>query len=184
VLQGLAELFGSTGNDPGHWNFSPEWWGNQDGGWGRDAGTCVFEADSSCGNGRITVTAHATSAPSRDAGALGGAWEEWRVLRFNAVTRQSVARVMVQRAAAGSDGVRRQLVQAYPNCLAQEYLKTTAAVAAALLHLQRLYPPAPSSSRLRALCIGVGGGSLPLFLAHHFACLGGLPWMRFFRGQH
>lgn len=172
-LQGLAELFGSSGDDPGHWNFSPEWWGSQGGGWGRDAGTPVFEADSSLGNGRISVTAHPTSISSRTTGPPEEFWEEWRVLRFNSVTRQSVARVTVRRAAAGSDCVRRQLVQAHPDCLAQEYQKTTAAVAAALLRLQRLLPPAAGGGRLRALCLGVGGGSLPHFLAHHFECMGG-----------
>ncbi|EFN52903.1 hypothetical protein CHLNCDRAFT_138459 [Chlorella variabilis] len=187
-LQGLAELFGATGDDPGHWNLSPEWWGNLDGGWGRDAGVVVFAADSECGNGHVTVTAHPASATGQAAAASQGGWEEWRVLRFNGVTRQSVARVWVQPAAGSGavarNGMQRQQphIEAQAACLAQEYLKTAASVVAALLGLQGLlepHQPAHSSGgngsgangkahRLRALCIGVGGGSLPLFLSHHF----------------
>jgi hypothetical protein len=165
-LQELAELFGATGGDPGHWNLSPEWWGNQGGGWGKDAGVTVYESHSELGNGRITVTAH-SATPQSSPGADESAWEEWRVLRFNSVTRQSVARVRVQPTAA-----RGSTVIVLPDCLAQDYLKSTAAVTAALLGLLSLHPCAAAASGaamcLRVLCIGVGGGSLPLFLAHHF----------------
>lgn len=44
----LRELLGYTGSDPGHWNFSPEWWGSQDGGWGRNEGVTVFHKQSVC----------------------------------------------------------------------------------------------------------------------------------------
>ncbi|KAL4853379.1 Methyltransferase-like protein 13 [Chlorella vulgaris] len=165
-LQELAELFGATGGDPGHWNLSPEWWGNQGGGWGKDAGVTVYESHSELGNGRITVTSH-SATPQSSPGAAESAWEEWRVLRFNGVTRQSVARVRVQPTAA-----RGSIVTVLPDCLAQDYLKSTAAVTAALLGLLSLLPRAAAASGaamcLRVLCIGVGGGSLPLFLAHHF----------------
>lgn len=199
-------------------NFAPQcrWYGTQGGGWGRDAGTTVFSADSGCGNGRVSVTAHpATGRPSnspRGAGSNGSgssndgrgggspeSWEEWRVLRFNDVTRQTVMRcsVSVTPASGGGDGSSSSgssqalTVVAQPDCLAQEYLKTTAAVAAALLGLQRLLPAqrggpggqqqaerpqaAQQQQRLRVLCIGVGGGSLPLFLAHHFPSMGAPP---------
>lgn len=181
------------------------WYGTQGGGWGRDAGAIVFQRDSECGNGRVTVTAHtATGQPSlgRGRGSSGasaacgaGGWEEWRVLRFNNVTRQTVMRVRVAAVTGESGGGsesgpgQRARVTAQPDCLAQEYLKSTAAVLAALLGLQRLVPGDSSGSgggagssngspagqgpaRLRALCIGVGGGSLPLFLAHHFPQMG------------
>lgn len=42
----LRELLGYTGSDPGHWNFSPEWWGSQDGGWGHNQGITVFNKQS------------------------------------------------------------------------------------------------------------------------------------------
>ncbi|KAL4420428.1 hypothetical protein ABPG75_010084 [Micractinium tetrahymenae] len=217
-LLGLAEALGYTGDDPGHWNFSPEWYGTQGGGWGRDAGLVVFSQDSCCGNGRVTVTAHpavgqpSSSSPHRgisaggDSGSGGNTREEWRVLRFNDVTRQTVMRVTVVAApgpgssdksssSSGSGSASTQpqekqqqfqpTVTAQPDCLVQEYLKTTAAVVAALLGLQRLVPASGSGSSskdsqegadgqqrmLRVLCIGVGGGSLPLFLAHHFPAM-------------
>ena len=184
------------------------WYGTQGGGWGRDAGATVFSADSGCGNGRVTVTAHpATGRPSNsprsNAGSSSGSsssgggggggggsggteqsWEEWRVLRFNDVTRQTVMRCTVTPSGSTSSSSNALQVVAQPDCLAQEYLKTTAAVTAALLGLQRLLPAqAPAAAqaqqaqraqRLRVLCIGVGGGSLPLFLAHHFPCMGAL----------
>jgi len=152
----------------------------------------VWAADSQCGNGRITVTAHPASTtgdgkPAAGNGSGGSSsWEEWRVLRFNGITRQTVMRVRAApplaaapaAGAAATNGSTQQQGQpqsagitARPECLAQEYLKTTAAVAAALLGLQRMLPSS-DSGRLRALCIGVGGGSLPLFLAHHFPCMG------------
>lgn len=40
-------------NDPGHWKYSPEWWGTQAGGWGHDSGTTVFAQSSHCGNGEV-----------------------------------------------------------------------------------------------------------------------------------
>lgn len=183
------------------------WWGTQGGSWGRDEGTTVFAADSECGNGRVTVTAHPASSNSSSSNSGGGgggggqSWEEWRVLRFNDVTRQTVMRVHVTAPSApaqdsssgsGSGGGEPRVV-AQPDCLAQEYLKAAAAVTAALLGLQRLLPSgsggqssgisssqksqqqqAQQAPRLRALCIGVGGGSLPLFLAHHFPSMGTL----------
>lgn len=210
----LANLVSSCA--PNHGPFGRRWYGTQGGGWGRDAGTLVFAQDSAHGNGRVTVTAHpAVGKPSSrrhqagngadgGAGSSGTSWEEWRVLRFNDVTRQTVMRVTVaapepprsHRADGGgssSSSPRQHNVVAQPDCLAQEYLKTTAAVAAALLGLQGLLPGSSSSGSssdsssssgshgeqagggqrtLRALCIGVGGGSLPLFLAHHFPSMG------------
>ena len=50
-------------NEEGSWQYSPEWWGTQGGGWGRGAGEVVFEACSSKGNGFISVTTHSASTP-------------------------------------------------------------------------------------------------------------------------
>ncbi|GAB4814121.1 hypothetical protein N2152v2_001167 [Parachlorella kessleri] len=219
-LAHLQELFGATGDDPGHWNLSPEWFGTQNGGWGRDAGQEVFSADSACGNGRVTVTAHEATQQEGAPGAV----QEWRVLRFNDATRQSVARVSLappsvptsshahpissthgSTASNGkpdSTGQHRQLGGAFlpsttasgtdssgggwtmmqqADCLAPEYLKTMASLAAALSGMQGLLPNAghshdgpststlpPEQGPLRVLCIGLGGGSLPLFVTHHF----------------
>eukprot|EP00873_Tetraselmis_striata_P011895 jgi/Tetstr1/432159/TSEL_021616.t1 len=156
VWKDLAELFGAHSGDPGHWNFSPEWWGSQGGGWGRDDGCrmldvilqMVYRAESEH-NGLVEVTAH-TARP------IGAEVEaEWRVMRFNGITRQSVSRLVALEAG--------QARVAEPECLAQEYLKTMAAIYAALHADQQ-----GSDSGMRLLCLGVGGGSLPMFLAHHF----------------
>lgn len=87
--------------------------------------------------------------------------EEWRVLRFNKVTRQSVSRVSI-------DESKGSLIEANPECLASEYLKTIASVVAALIGIHSLAAHHHQSSPIRILCIGVGGGSLPLFLSHHY----------------
>ena len=39
--------------DPGHWEYSPEWWGTHAGGWGRDAGRTLFAQQSRYGNGEV-----------------------------------------------------------------------------------------------------------------------------------
>ena len=39
--------------DPGHWEYSPEWWGTQAGGWGHDSGQTLFSHHSQCGNGEV-----------------------------------------------------------------------------------------------------------------------------------
>ena len=49
----FTELVGGHSNDCGHWNFSPEWMGSQDGGFGSDDGKPVYSAVSSCGNGQV-----------------------------------------------------------------------------------------------------------------------------------
>lgn len=48
--------------DPGDWTSSPEWWGTQNGGWGRGPGLAVFDELSASGNGRVCVTAHPTAS--------------------------------------------------------------------------------------------------------------------------
>ena len=123
--------------DPGHWKYSPEWWGTQAGGWGHDSGTTVFAQTSHCGNGevrlcqlfwstelqtkcssqdamQVTVTAHIASQLS---GLDSAEQQQWRVLRFND-TRQSVSRVAVQHNS--------HTLHATADCLAFEYLKTMA----------------------------------------------------------
>ena len=208
--------------DPGTWEHSPEWMGSQGGGWGRDAGATVFSAQSQHGNGTVSVTAHAASRQDPPSGAAmqgARAWQEWRTLRFNEATRQSVAKVWVLEGADGSAGS----VRAQPECMAMEYLKSMAsagvtlptsalpcmhncnhcpatrrsipppearfcrlewqewltpgsltAAAAAILGLTGTAPRAcgftgaATQGGMSVACIGVGGGSLPAFLAHHY----------------
>jgi hypothetical protein len=191
------EILSHTGNDPGHWNFSPEWWGSQGGSFGRTDGQIVFSKQSKF-NGLVEVTAHPASLNgfSTDVSSAFGdeTRQEWRVLRFNNVTRQSVARVAIL-SDGGVDGSSARLdmqqrrwlekgqsIIAQPDCVAAEYVKTITAVFAALVGLQGLFqssgkstgngattsPPPTSRRPLNILCLGVGGGTLPHFIAHHF----------------
>lgn len=193
----VRALAAAEEQDPGHWKYSPEWWGTQAGGWGHDSGTTVFAQTSHCGNGEVTVTAHIASQLS---GLDSAEQQQWRVLRFND-TRQSVSRVAVQHNS--------HTLHATADCLAFEYLKTMASAGAAVIGLtgkldaclsglpslatrstatlrfqsnpleQRPDKGTGVSQGLgafdichhtscRALCIGLGGGSLPNFLSHHF----------------
>ncbi len=113
----------------------------QGGGWGAGAGATVFEARS-VHNGRVHVTAHACGA------------QQWRVLRFNADTRQSVALCTLLPGGG---------VAARPEVLAMEYLKVIASQALGLWRLRS--GDADADAPPRVLCIGGGGCSLPLFLA-------------------
>jgi hypothetical protein len=86
----------------------------------------VFSTQSQHGNGVVSVTAHAASRqdPPPGTGLEGGAraWQEWRTLRFNEATRQSVAKVWVHEGVQGGGGRE----HAQPECLAMEYLKSMA----------------------------------------------------------
>lgn len=53
LLQTFSEAFGGTEGDPGHWNLSPEWFGNQGGSWGHNAGHVIFSQESLLGNGLV-----------------------------------------------------------------------------------------------------------------------------------
>ena len=201
VWQQLFQLLGHTAGDNGHWNYSPEWWGTQGpGGWGQSAGQVVFEGQSEL-NGTIQVTAHAASKGGFESDSLAvnrdkassdvPLREEWRVLRFNNITRQSVNRVTIlsedEPGSASDDQQQREWLQPrmtmdlHPECLPPEYLKTVASVFATLVGLiQMVREVMPSvkgdeqtgsnleNKRLRVLCIGVGGGTLPMFLLHHY----------------
>ncbi|KAI5066270.1 hypothetical protein GOP47_0018894 [Adiantum capillus-veneris] len=173
-LHARSSLFDSrTGAfDPGNWVFSPEWWGTQGCGWGRNPGTTVFEQPSHKGNGLVSVTAHpASSSGLEDWPELSKLLQgrqvtscEWRVLRFNHETRQSVAKVVV---VEGQDYEEPYLVQV-PSCLAFEYLKSMVSVGLSSINCAglNLELVAQGKSKMRCLCIGLGGGSLPLFLAN------------------
>jgi len=88
-------------------------------------GATVFQQESSCGNGTVSVTAHAASCPLPQADSRRIV--EWRTLRFNEVTRQSVAKVWLSQQPDGTAHIEMQ-----PNCLAMEYLKTMASAGESL----------------------------------------------------
>mmetsp|Transcript_20779 Transcript_20779/g.65576 ORF Transcript_20779/g.65576 Transcript_20779/m.65576 type:complete len:479 (-) Transcript_20779:22-1458(-) len=136
-------------------------------------GKKVFSRASSCGNGHIVVTQHAASEqswPGQD--PCMGPWTmEWRQLRFLedefcSVLRgcdQSVAKVAVL------PHVRVPVVRA--DVLALGYTKTCVAVA--LGAAQACGAALCEEGRpLRALVVGLGAGSMPLWLTDRF------PWLR------
>eukprot|EP00191_Tetraselmis_sp_GSL018_P009178 CAMPEP_0177616464 /NCGR_PEP_ID=MMETSP0419_2-20121207/24179_1 /TAXON_ID=582737 /ORGANISM="Tetraselmis sp., Strain GSL018" /LENGTH=253 /DNA_ID=CAMNT_0019114543 /DNA_START=457 /DNA_END=1214 /DNA_ORIENTATION=+ len=110
----------------------------------------VFSRQSAL-SGLVEVTSHSATPLRSDDPQR----QQWRVLRFNETSRQSVSRVTE---VAGGGGW-----EAVPDCLAQEYLKTMVCVGTALLHASGV-----RFGQTRLLCLGAGGGSLPLFLSHHF----------------
>ncbi|WOL05764.1 hypothetical protein Cni_G14495 [Canna indica] len=166
--------------DEGDWSYCDEWWGEG------DAGHTVFQSVSEHGNGLVSVVAYPSSRPLpeqwpdiersiqerhekirsevRDNGHLKILGYQWRVLRFNDNTRQSTAKVMA--AYRKSDPGSLFLMQ-QPHCLAVPYLKSM--VSAGLTTLATLgydiFGAATGKSSMKVLCIGHGGGSLPLFLA-------------------
>ena len=176
ALQSPPDLPKISGTiDPGHWNYSQEWWGTQDGGWGLSPGDVIFSKTSQY-NGLVEVTSHHASSINKTLEKHDEKKQEWRVLRFNSHARQSVSRVSVNfdddAATSTSDDAttirKSETVRVHPHCIAQEYLKSCASVLSALFALQRLYKSNLECSPLRVLCIGIGGGTLPLFLNHHF----------------
>lgn len=70
---------------------------------------------------QVVVTAHQAASAAHEGRAHVGS-EQWRVLRFNAVTRQSVNRVRPSHSGQGQEAA-----EARPECLAFPYLRTMAA---------------------------------------------------------
>lgn len=160
-------------------------YGTQGGGWGKDNGTVVFQEESEY-NALVEVTAHPATPI-----ANSNSNEEWRVLRFNGLTRETAMRVSIQNLDERS-GLKNGAVIADPTTLAQEYLKSIASLFAGFygsllennsktdnkystIELQSDVNECNGESQIqmdkemdrepvRLLCIGIGGGSLPLFL--------------------
>ncbi|CAK7327316.1 unnamed protein product [Dovyalis caffra] len=175
--------------DEGDWFYSSEWWGTC------TDGHTVFRSTSDKGNGIVSVLAYPSSRPSEvewretekwldqryaeeihkndNNGEVAGGFRilgyQWRTLHFNDETRQSAVKVMAayhrqesQPSAADSIFLMQQ-----PLCLAVPYLKSMVSVGLATIAscnhdlLDAIY----GKRTMRILCIGNGGGSLPLFLA-------------------
>uniref|UniRef100_A0A1D1YW00 Methyltransferase-like protein 13 n=1 Tax=Anthurium amnicola TaxID=1678845 RepID=A0A1D1YW00_9ARAE len=169
--------------DEGDWSFSPEWWEPD------SAGLTVFRQLSGHGNGVVSVVAHPSSRPDSDQWPAIERWlqqryvqihpesdpcvqlrilgYQWRVLHFNDNTRQSTAKVLT--AFRKSDPGSLYLMQ-QPHCLAVPYLKSLLSVGLATLASVGfdIMGAVSGSKLMRILCIGHGGGSLPLFLASKF----------------
>ncbi|XP_071736315.1 uncharacterized protein [Rutidosis leptorrhynchoides] len=164
--------------DEGDWCYSTEWWGNDD-------DDTVFSSHSDYGNGVVSVVSSHSSRPNNSQWYKTENWlsqryaelhprgepnarfrvlgYEWRTLRFNDVTRQSTAKVMLAYKESDSCSV---FLRQEPHCLAVPYLKSmVSAGLASILCNYDLLSCVYGTNTLKVLCIGHGGGSLPLFLA-------------------
>ncbi|KAF3780738.1 hypothetical protein EJ110_NYTH38578 [Nymphaea thermarum] len=169
--------------DEGDWFYASEWWGGDD----NDDGHTVFRCHSVKGNGSVTVAGYPSSRPDVGHWAAVERWlqrryekiypgcdenlgkfrvlgYQWRVLRFNERTRQSTVKVMAAYRKSASEAV--YLMQ-QPHCLAVPYVKSMIAAGLSALSSTRFnFKGAVLGDRtLHILCIGLGGGSIPLFLA-------------------
>ncbi|KAJ0967500.1 hypothetical protein J5N97_024417 [Dioscorea zingiberensis] len=171
--------------DEGDWSYASEWWGSSD--CGREGeGHTVFRSVSDQGNGVVSVVAYPSSRPAPEQWPTIERWlqeryakihpefdqngqfkilgYQWRVLRFNDNTRQSTAKIMA--ACRSTDYASLYLMQ-QPHCLAVPYLKSMVSVGLTTLASSDydLLGAVMGEKNMNVLCIGHGGGTLPLFLA-------------------
>ncbi|KAM6544848.1 hypothetical protein CsatB_025584 [Cannabis sativa] len=169
--------------DEGDWFYSSEWWGTDstDG-----DGHTVFRSTSDKGNGIVSVAAYSSSKPSEVYWPTIENWlqkryleanpdvkhkekfnilgYQWRVLRFNGVTRQSTVKVLAANRDSEPGSV---FLMQQPHCLAVPYLKSMVSVGLATIASCNydIKSAVEGKKQMRVLCIGHGGGSLPLFIA-------------------
>ncbi|CAM0903839.1 unnamed protein product [Alopecurus aequalis] len=173
--------------DEGDWSYYKEWWGEDDG--PGDGAQTVFRRHSEHGNGVVSVVAYPASQPASDqwpvierrlqernsvlypqstvADHFKILGYQWRVMRFNDHTRQSTAKVM---ACYRSGGDRALYSMQQPDCLAVPYVKSMVSAGLTTLPCCSYDLPQAVSEQntMKILCIGHGGGSMPLFLASKF----------------
>ncbi|KAL6903523.1 hypothetical protein ACP4OV_004336 [Aristida adscensionis] len=173
--------------DEGNWSYHREWWGEDDGA-GEGAYT-AFRRHSERGNGVVSVHAYPASRPASEQWPAAERWlqernasiyqestgasqfkilgYQWRVMRFNDHTRQSTVKVMT--CYRSSDHPAIYLMQ-QPHCLAVPYIKSmvSAGLTALPCSSYDLSRAVSGQNSMKILCIGHGGGSLPLFLASKF----------------
>ncbi|XP_077229669.1 S-adenosyl-L-methionine-dependent methyltransferases superfamily protein isoform X1 [Tasmannia lanceolata] len=167
--------------DEGDWFYSSEWWGTEP-----NNGHTVFQSNSDKGNGVISVIAYPSSRPAAVHWPATERWlqqryanihpeydhngqfrilgYQWRVLRFNDDTRQSTAKIMAAYRISDPGSV---YIMQQPHCLAVPYLKSMVSAGLATLASCNydLVSAVHGKESMHVLCIGHGGGSLPLFLA-------------------
>ncbi|KAM4117007.1 hypothetical protein ACB094_02G092900 [Castanea mollissima] len=168
--------------DEGDWSFSSEWWGSD------SHGHTVLRSSSDKGNGVVSVLAFPSSKPSevqwpkmerwlqeRYAEVCPGSGSgneerfrilgyQWRALRFNDDTRQSTVKVMSLYRQSEPASI---CLMQQPHCLAVPYLKSMVSVGLSTLAScgYDIINAVHGKKSMHILCIGHGGGSLPLFLA-------------------
>ncbi|KAK9288173.1 hypothetical protein L1049_016622 [Liquidambar formosana] len=166
--------------DEGDWFYSSEWWGNN------SDGHTVLRSTSDKGNGVVSVVAHPSSRPDEIHWPQTEKWlqqryaeihpghehnehfrilgYQWRVLRFNDDTRQSTVKIM---AAYRNSNPGFVYLTQQAHCLAVPYLKSMVSTGLATIASCNydLMNAVHGKKTMHVLCIGHGGGSLPLFLA-------------------
>ncbi|KAJ4954290.1 hypothetical protein NE237_011073 [Protea cynaroides] len=166
--------------DEGDWFYASEWWGTD------PDGHTVLRSNSDKGNGVVSVVAYPSSRPGvvhwpkteqwlqqryaqvhpelENNGQFKILGYQWRVLRFNDTTRQSTVKIMAayRKTDPGSVYLMQQA-----HCLAIPYLRSMVSVGLATLAScnYNLRSAIDGKKSMRILCVGHGGGSLPLFLA-------------------
>ncbi|XVE81931.1 hypothetical protein DITRI_Ditri15bG0106000 [Diplodiscus trichospermus] len=168
--------------DEGDWFYSSEWWGSES----EINNNTVIRSNSDKGNGVVSVLTYPSSRPNkiywpktekwlqqRFAGMNpghehGGDFRilgyQWRVLRFNDNTNQSTVKIMgaYRETEPGSMFIMQQA-----QCLATPYLKSMVSLGLSTIVSSNydLMAAVHGKKTMHILCIGHGGGSLPLFLA-------------------
>ncbi|CAL5416548.1 unnamed protein product [Camellia sinensis] len=164
--------------DEGDWCYSSEWWGNE------FDGHTVLRSTSDKGNGVVSVVAYPSSRPSEVHWPGTQKWlrqryteiypdcehneqfrilgYQWRTLRFNDDTRQSTVKVM---AAYRESDPRSVCFMQQAHCLANLKSMISAGLAGLASCNYDLKGAVLGKKVMNVLCIGHGGGSLPLFLA-------------------
>lgn len=169
-----------TTKDEGDWSYSSEWWETTP-----DSRT-ILRSTSEHGNGVVSVVAHPCSTPDAPQWRCMEHWlqrryaeinpgnekngifrvlgYQWRVLHFNDSTRQSAVKIM---AACRTSAPSSVYIMQQPHILAVPYLKSMVSVGMAALAScsYDLRTAVCGEKPMCILCIGHGGGSLPLFLA-------------------
>ncbi|KAI8560764.1 hypothetical protein RHMOL_Rhmol04G0281300 [Rhododendron molle] len=165
--------------DEGDWCYSSEWWGT------KSDGHTVFRATSDKGNGVVSVVAYPSSKPSKVHWQLTQQWlqqryaeihpdcesnvpfrilgYQWRTLRFNDDTRQSAVKIMAAYRESDPGSV---CFMQQAHCLAVPYVKSMVSTGLATLASCNydLTSAVLRKKVMNILCIGHGGGTLPLFL--------------------
>ncbi|KAK3144289.1 hypothetical protein QOZ80_4AG0311050 [Eleusine coracana subsp. coracana] len=147
--------------DEGDWSYHREWWGEEDG--PGDGAQTVFRSHSNCGNGVVSVVSYPASRPAS---------EQWPAVER--LLQERNARLYPE--SGGADefkilgGQRSLYLMQQPHCLAVPYVKSM--VSAGLTALPSssydLSRAASGQNSMKILCVGHGGGTLPLFLASKF----------------
>ncbi|XP_042017017.1 uncharacterized protein LOC121765037 [Salvia splendens] len=171
--------------DEGNWLYSSEWWVANS-----TSSRTVFRQNSRHGNGVVSVISHPCSKPdrlnwgktekwleqrhhdifpgSKNGGKLRVCGYEWRTLHFNDFTRESTVKVLLARREGEGDEAASVCLMQQPRCLAVPYVRSMISVGLATMascNYELMKNAILGKQNLNVLCIGHGGGSIPLFLA-------------------